>query len=150
MLMERLLWLSNVKPSTANSELVHRVLVKGDACRFLASLISHAEYPDPEDIDRWTVKGLAMTCLGNILENMDEQQCRDHVTEAMIDAVVAIKGNADVPLMQKRQAVFTLQRYTLATDRHGIQQYYREDTSNMDEGIMDAKLVNEWVMNNEI
>ncbi|KIO23661.1 hypothetical protein M407DRAFT_244698, partial [Tulasnella calospora MUT 4182] len=71
-----------------------------------------------------------MTCLGNILEKMDWMQLHDHITAEMIDIVVKIKVDGDSPMVQKGQAIFLLQRYTLVADRYGIEPYYREDISN--------------------
>ncbi|KAG8896869.1 hypothetical protein FRC01_011585, partial [Tulasnella sp. 417] len=53
------------------------------------------------------------------------------VSKEMIDAVVAIKKREDVPLVQKGQAIFTLQRYTLTANRWRIEPHYREDISSM-------------------
>lgn len=68
-----------------------------------------------------------MTCLGNIIEKMDESQLGEHVTKDMVDDVVAIKTNEEAPLAQRDQATFTLQRYKIVADRCGIEPYYRDD-----------------------
>ncbi|KAG8937689.1 hypothetical protein FRC00_002373 [Tulasnella sp. 408] len=79
-----------------------------------------------------------MTCLGNIIERMDEGQLCDCVQEEMVASIVAIKGNATVPLVQKGQAILLLQRYTLAADRVGVEPFYREETSNIAEEFRNA------------
>lgn len=127
-LVERLLWLSNppiIKPA------VHRALVNGGSCAFLAHILSYTGDLDPQDRGLWRAKGLAMTCLGNIVERMNHEQLRSRISKEMIDAVVAIKEDGDVPLVQRGQAIFMLQRYTLAADCYGVQPYYREDVSTM-------------------
>ncbi|KAG9019777.1 hypothetical protein FRB90_007920 [Tulasnella sp. 427] len=106
-IVERLLWLSNLKE---NAEEIHSALVKSDA-------------------GIWRAKGLTMTCLGNIVEEMDWVQLRDHATTEMIGIVVTIKHTEDAPLVQKGQAIFLLQRYTLVADRYGIDPHYRETIS---------------------
>ncbi|KAG9025416.1 hypothetical protein FS837_004939 [Tulasnella sp. UAMH 9824] len=132
-LVESLLWLSN---QTADAEIfgrVHRILVKGDACKFLGQVISSSNGDlDPEDRGLWRIKGLTMTCIGNIIERMGEEDLRDHVSKEVIDSVVAIKEKGVTPIVQKGQAIFMLQRYTLQADRWHVDPYYREDTSNMD------------------
>ncbi|KAG8922974.1 hypothetical protein FRC01_013382 [Tulasnella sp. 417] len=130
-LVERLLWLSNTKSPLEDSEQIHRALVMGGACGFLTYVLSHTGALDPQDRGLWRAKGLAMTCLGNLIERMGREECHKSITKEMINAVVATKEDEGVPLVQRGQAIFTLQRYTVAADRCGIQPYYREDTSNM-------------------
>ncbi|KAG8946763.1 hypothetical protein FRC04_011419 [Tulasnella sp. 424] len=124
-LLEPLLWLSNI-PS--DIKVAHRALVQSGACNFLAKIIP---YPVSltwkwEERDIWRAKGQAMTCLGNIIERMDESQLHEHVTKRMIDDVVAIKTNEEAPEAQRDQATFTLQRYQIVAGRCGIEPYYRE------------------------
>lgn len=108
-------------------EQAHRTLVVGGACGFLACVLQPRKWdPTTQDRGLWRAKGLAMTCLGNIIEMMDEEECREHVTKKMVESIVAIKQHGDVPLVQKGQAIFTLQRYTLVAECWGIQPYYRE------------------------
>ncbi|KAG8896216.1 hypothetical protein FRC00_006266 [Tulasnella sp. 408] len=130
-LLDPLLWLSNMPPTIKEA---HRALVDGDTCGFLLKIIY---YPMPliwtwQDRDVWRAKGQAITCLGNIIERMDESQMRDHVTKQMIDAVVAIKTNEEAPLSERIHAKFTLQRYTAAADRCGIEPYHREEVKPSD------------------
>ncbi|KAG8915709.1 hypothetical protein FRC00_001081 [Tulasnella sp. 408] len=134
-LVERLLWLSNVK---MNEEQIHLALIGGRAWELLARALKHTGSLDPDDRGLWRAKGLAMTCLGNIIERMDKEQLCDCVQEEMIACVVAIKEDATVPLVQKGQAIFLLQRYTLAADRLRVQPFHREDTSNMAEEYRNA------------
>ncbi|KAG8975948.1 hypothetical protein FRC05_004879 [Tulasnella sp. 425] len=122
-LVERLLWISNIR--MIEKEQAHRVLVDGGACEFLARALQGD--PTTQDRGLWRAKGLAMTCLGNIVEMMNEEQCREHVTKEMVESIVAIKEHGDVPLVQKGQAIFTLQRYTLVAERWAIQPYYHEN-----------------------
>lgn len=132
-LVESLLWLSNQNADADIFGQVHRILIKGDACTFLGQVISSSNGGlDPEDRGLWRVKGLAMTCIGNIIERMGEEEIHDHVPKDVIDSVVAIKENGTTPLVQKGQAIFMLQRYTLTADRWHVNPYYRENTSNMD------------------
>lgn len=74
-----------------------------------------------------------MTCLGNIIEGMDTEQLRDHITQEMIDAVVTIREDGDVPELPKGQAILLLKRYTWAANSRGIRPFYSEDTSNLAE-----------------
>lgn len=134
-LVERLLWLSNMKTM---EEQIHLALVDGGACEFLAYTLKYVRDLDPEDRGLWRVKGLAMTCLGNIVEKMNEQQLSNCIKKEMIDSVVAIKEDAVVPMVQKGQAIFLLQRYTVATDRFGIEPFHREDPSNVAKDFRNA------------
>ncbi|KIO17259.1 hypothetical protein M407DRAFT_225909 [Tulasnella calospora MUT 4182] len=138
-LVERLLWISNIKVILA--ERAHQALVDAGACGFLAHVISWQSDAAPQDRGIWRAKGLALTCLGNLVERMDARQCRTYITKEIIEAVVAIKEHGEVPLVQKGQAIFTLQRYTLTAERWSIQTYYREDT---------ASIAEEYRTNNEI
>ncbi|KAG8915706.1 hypothetical protein FRC00_001078 [Tulasnella sp. 408] len=129
-LVERLLWLSNVKKM---EEQIHRALVEGRACECLAHALTYTGGLDPDDRGLWRAKGLAMTCLGNIIERMNKEQFCNCIREEIIASVVAIKEDAAAPLVQKGQAILLLQRYTLAADRLGVQPSHREDTSNVAE-----------------
>ncbi|KAG8928096.1 hypothetical protein FRC01_006463 [Tulasnella sp. 417] len=126
----RLLGLSNMKMM---EEQIHLALVDGGACEFLAHILNYVGDLDPEDRGLWRAKGLAMTCLGNIVERMNKKQFCHCVNKDMIRTAVAIKDAAGVPLVQKGQAIFLLQRYTMKADRLGVEPYHREDTSNMAE-----------------
>lgn len=146
-LVERLLWLSNLPIIKYE---VHCAMFDGGACAFLARAISYTGELDPQDRGLWRAKGLAMTCLGNIIEMMNAEQLRNLISKEMIDAVVALKENENVPLVQKGQAIFMLKRYTLAADRCGIQPLYREDVSrtadeswSFDAGDMDPEAYDE-------
>ncbi|KIO18310.1 hypothetical protein M407DRAFT_32017 [Tulasnella calospora MUT 4182] len=139
-LVNRLLWLSNVETM---KDQIHRALVEGGACEFLTQTLNHrprdaSDASDAWDRGLWRAKGLAMTCLGNIVERMNKEQFCNYLKEEMIVSVVAIKEDAAVPLVQKGQAIFLLQRYTLAADRSGVQPFYRENTSNMTEEYRSA------------
>lgn len=127
-LVERLLWLSNIK--TIKSQ-IHRAIVKAGACAYLNNALSYTGDLDPQDRGLWRAKGLAVTCLGNLMEVMDEAQFREYVLKGMIDNVVAIKEDKRVPLVQKGQAIFTLQRYTHAAKRRGVHPYYEEAVSEL-------------------
>ncbi|KAG8900013.1 hypothetical protein FRC00_000127, partial [Tulasnella sp. 408] len=125
-LLDLLLWLSNMP---ANVVQAHRVLIDGYACRFLLSILTNInplEWLWPNRAD-WRAKGEAMTCFGNIIERMNETELRDHVPKAVIEAAVAMKENEEAPLTQRGQAIFMLQRYTVAADRCGVEPYYREE-----------------------
>ncbi|KAG8923768.1 hypothetical protein FRC01_012358 [Tulasnella sp. 417] len=111
--VERLLWLSNVKH---NTEEVHRALVQASSCSFLTRVLTYTGGLSPQDRGIWRARGLAMTCLGNILEKMDWVQLYDHITAEMIASVVKIKLDGDTPMVQRGQAIFLLQRYTLVAD----------------------------------
>ncbi|KAG8928097.1 hypothetical protein FRC01_006464 [Tulasnella sp. 417] len=129
-LVERLLWLSNAK---VMKEQTHRALVDGGGCEFLVQALHYRGVLSSDDRGLWRARGLAMTCLGNIIERMNKEQFSNRVKEDMIASVVAIKEDKEVPLVQKGQAIFLLQRYTLAADRLGLQPFHREDISNMAE-----------------
>ncbi|KIO29290.1 hypothetical protein M407DRAFT_6248 [Tulasnella calospora MUT 4182] len=139
-LVERLLWLSNI-PIIEDE--VHRTLVNGGVCGFLAYVLSHARVVDSQDRGLWRAKGLTMTCIGNIVERMNEKQLRDHITKELVESIVKVKGREDVPLVQKGQAIFTLQRYNLAAERLNVQPYYQEDMSGMAEefGHVDGRRI---------
>ncbi|KAG9042194.1 hypothetical protein FS837_011170 [Tulasnella sp. UAMH 9824] len=124
--LDLLLWLSNMP---ANILKAHRALIGGEACRFLGAIITDTRSPGWQWRDRaeWRAKGEAMTCLGNIIERMDESELRDHVPKTVLDAVVALKENEEAPLTQRGQAIFMLQRYTVAADRCGVEPHHRED-----------------------
>ncbi|KAG9048543.1 hypothetical protein FS837_012612 [Tulasnella sp. UAMH 9824] len=126
-------WPSSTKSSADTLAQIHRALVKGDACAFLAKVVSYSGNLDPQDRGLWRAKGLAMTCLGNIIERMDTEQLRDHITQEMIDAVVMIREDEDVPELPKGQAILLLKRYTWAANSRGIRPFYSEDTSNLAE-----------------
>ncbi|KAG8955176.1 hypothetical protein FRC04_009634 [Tulasnella sp. 424] len=125
-IVERLLWLSNLK---LNNEEIHRALVEAGSCAFLVNVLAYTGGLNPQDRGLWRAKGLAITCLGNILEEMDWIQLRDHITADMIDIILKIKGDGGTPMVQKGQAIFLLQRYVLVADRYGIEPYYREYSS---------------------
>lgn len=132
--VERLLWLSNIKH---NTEEVHHALLEAGSCNFLAHVLTYTGGLKPQDRGIWRAKGLAMTCLGNILEKMDWVQLHDHVTAEMIQIILKIKVGGDTPMVQKGQSIFLLQRYTLVADRYGIEPYYREDPSNTPTNVGD-------------
>ncbi|KAG9048545.1 hypothetical protein FS837_012614 [Tulasnella sp. UAMH 9824] len=122
-LVEHLLSLSNSKMM---GEQIHRALVDGSACEFLAHSLDYSGGLDASDRGLWRAKGLAMTCLGNLVERMDKEQFCNRIKKEMITRVIAIKEDGEVPLVQKGQAIFLLQRYTLAADRLGVQPFHRE------------------------
>lgn len=97
-------------------------MVKGNACGLLVHVLSHTGDWAPHDRDLWRAKGLAVTCLGNIVEQMSKRQLFDYLTGEMIDAVVPLKESEDAPLGQKGQAICTL-----AANRWAIQPHYREE-----------------------
>lgn len=128
-LLDPLLWLSNMPQHIVEA---HQALVQGGACNFLSSLIVLPVPPGSpiENRSLWRVKGEAMTCIGNIVERMDYKELCQHITRELIEAVVAIKESIATPLVQKGQAVFMLQRYTITADRFRITCYHREEASN--------------------
>ncbi|KAG9022166.1 hypothetical protein FS837_006566 [Tulasnella sp. UAMH 9824] len=130
-LLDPLLWLSNMPPTIKEA---HRALVDGGTCGFLLKIVNYPVSPVWvwQDRDVWRAKGQAITCLGNIIERMDETQMRGHITKEMIEAVVTIKTNDEAPLSERDHAKFTLQRYTTAADRCGIEPYYREEVQASD------------------
>ncbi|KAG8910059.1 hypothetical protein FRC00_008962, partial [Tulasnella sp. 408] len=93
--VERLLWLSNIKH---NTEEVHHALLEAGSCNFLAHVLTYTGGLKPQDRGIWRAKGLAMTCLGNILEKMDWVQLHDHVTAEMIQIILKIKVGGDTPM----------------------------------------------------
>lgn len=128
-LLDPLLWLSNMPQHIVEA---HQALVQGGACDFLASLIVLPIPPGSSTDNRslWRVKGEAMTCLGNIVERMDYKELSRYITRELIKTVVAIKESIATPLVQKGQAVFMLQRYTMTADRFRITCYHREEASS--------------------
>ncbi|KAG8922973.1 hypothetical protein FRC01_013381 [Tulasnella sp. 417] len=138
-LVERLLSLSNAK---VMKEQICHALSNGGACEFLARALHHTGVLSSDDRGLWRAKGLAMTCLGNIIERMNEEQFSSCIKEEMIALVVTIKEDGKVPLVQKGQAIFLLQRYTLAADRFGVRPFHREDTSNTAEEFQNVDLDN--------
>lgn len=96
-------------------EPIYRAMVNGGACGFLVRALSYTGGLAPQDRGLWRAKGLAVTCFGNIVERMNPRQLGKHITQEMIDAVEAFKEREDAPLVQKGQAIYTLQRYTKAT-----------------------------------
>ncbi|KAG8896217.1 hypothetical protein FRC00_006267 [Tulasnella sp. 408] len=126
LLLEPLLWLSNMP---RHIRIANNALVQGRACEELTKIIlcSVSATWKWSDRDAWRAKGRAMACLGNIIEKMDESQMRDHVTRVMIRSVLDIKVNAEAPLSERDHATFTLQRYTAAAARCGIEPYYGEE-----------------------
>ncbi|KAG8924065.1 hypothetical protein FRC00_005528 [Tulasnella sp. 408] len=109
-ILEPLLWLSNMRASIPEA---HRALVKGGACEFLAKIIldSPQETWLWQDRAIWRIKGEAITCLGNIIEKMDQSELRSHLREDIIKAIADIRDNTAAPLVQRDQAMFTLLRY---------------------------------------
>ncbi|KAG8928077.1 hypothetical protein FRC01_006483 [Tulasnella sp. 417] len=128
-LLDPLLWLSNMPQHIVEA---HQALVHGGVCKFLANLIVYPVPPGSpiENRSIWRAKGEAMTCLGNIVERMDHKELCQHITREVIEAVAAIKESIATPLVQKGQAVFMLQRYTITADRFRITCYHREEASN--------------------
>ncbi|KAG8942671.1 hypothetical protein FRC04_003572 [Tulasnella sp. 424] len=118
-MLEPLLWLSNMPSSIPEA---HRALVDGDACEFLAKIIldSPQETWSWQDRAIWRVKGEAITCLGNIIEKMDEMELRSRLREDVVKAIVEMRDNSEVPLAQRDQGTFTLIRYKAAACRCGV------------------------------
>ncbi|KAG9042802.1 hypothetical protein FS837_010374 [Tulasnella sp. UAMH 9824] len=112
----------------------HHALIGGDACRFLGSILTNTQLSEWTWRDRagWRAKGEAMTCLGNIIERMNETELREHVPKAVIEAAVAMKESEEAPLTQRGQAIFMLQRYTAAADRCGVEPYHREEAPTLE------------------
>lgn len=101
---------------------VHHALVEGGACEFLANVILNS-LPNTwmwEHRAAWRVKGEAITCLGNIIERMDELALRSRIKTEIVEAMVAIYNNVEYPLAERQHAEFTLKRYREAVDRYGI------------------------------
>ncbi|KAG8971937.1 hypothetical protein FRC05_010472 [Tulasnella sp. 425] len=123
--LDLLLWLSNARENATG---IHRALIGSDSCGFLQKIVASrvSSIWRWEERDVWRHKGLAMTCFGNIMENMDESELRGHVPREMIETAVAIKDDGEAPLAQRDQATFMLQRYTIAADRCGVEPYHRE------------------------
>lgn len=115
-ILEPLLWLSNMPTSIPEA---HSALVMGGACEFLAKIVldSPQETWSWKDRAIWRLKGEAITCLGNIIEKMDQSELRSHLREEIIKAIADIRDNTEAPLDQRDQATFTLLRYKAATDR---------------------------------
>lgn len=127
-LLEGLLWLSNKEATAA-----HSALIDGDACTYLTHALHYTWETNPGDRGIWRAKGLAMTCLGNAIEKMNREQLLNCIKKEMIASVVAIRDDPAVPLVQKGQAIFVLQRYTLAADRFGVQPFHRQDYETWDD-----------------
>ncbi|KAG9017470.1 hypothetical protein FRB90_001187 [Tulasnella sp. 427] len=131
-LLDPLLWLSNMPEHIV---VAHEALVQGGSCDFLANII-HRPLPQATPIENrfiWRAKGLAMTCLGNIIERMAHKELKNHIKRETIEAVVAIKGSCETPLVQRGQAIFMLQRYTIAADRTGVECHHREETQTFED-----------------
>ncbi|KAG8942672.1 hypothetical protein FRC04_003573 [Tulasnella sp. 424] len=108
-MLEPLLWLSNMPSSIPEA---HRALVDGDACEFLSKIIldSPQETWSWQDRAVWRVKGETITCLGNIIEKMDETELRSRLGEDVVKAIAEIRDNAEAPQAQRDQGTFTLIR----------------------------------------
>lgn len=119
-ILEPLLWLSNMPASIAEA---HHALVVGGACEFLAKIIldSPQETWLWEDRAIWRIKGEAITCLGNIIEKMDQTELRSRLSENTIKAIADIRDNTEAPLVQRDQATFTLRRYKAAAGRCDVE-----------------------------
>ncbi|KAG8928676.1 hypothetical protein FRC01_005565 [Tulasnella sp. 417] len=118
-ILEPLLWLSNMPPSVPEA---HRALVEGSACEFLAKIILDSPQESWSWKDRavWRVKGEAITCLGNIIERMDETELRAHLHEGTVKSIAEIRDNVEAPEAQREQAIFALQRYEATADRCAV------------------------------
>lgn len=77
----------------------------------------------------WKAKGLAMTCLANIVERMDREDLRRHVSKGLVASVVSIKKGRSTPPTQKGQAISLLQRYTQVANQCGVESFYKEAAS---------------------
>lgn len=117
--------LSNMPPSIPEA---HRALVDGDACKFLAKIVidSPQETWSWKDRAIWRVKGEAITCLGNIIEKMDEKELRSRLGEEVIKAIAHIRDNDEAPLAQRDQGTFTLRRYKAAADHCCVVPFCKE------------------------
>ncbi|KAG8912856.1 hypothetical protein FRC00_003616 [Tulasnella sp. 408] len=124
-MLEPLLWLSNMPVSNPKA---HRALVEGGACEFLVKVIldSPREVWSWEDRATWRVKGEAITCLGNIIEKMDQSTLRSHLREDIIKAIADIRDNVEAPLAQRDQATFTLLRYETAAGCYDVEPLCKE------------------------
>lgn len=118
---ERLLWLSNLEE---NADEIHCALVDAGTCAFLVQVPSYTGGLDPHDRGICRIKGLAMPCAGNILKKIDGAQLRYRVPPEMIGIVATIKDNLGATTVQRGQAIFLLQRYTLVADKYGIVWHY--------------------------
>ncbi|KAG9041787.1 hypothetical protein FS837_011739 [Tulasnella sp. UAMH 9824] len=124
-ILEPLLWLSNMPTSIPEA---HRALVMGGACEFLAKIIldSLQETWLWQDRAIWRIKGEAITCLGNIIEKMDQTELRSRLNEDAIKAIAVIRDNTEAPLVQRDQATFTLRRYKAAAGRCDVEPLFKE------------------------
>ncbi|KIO23660.1 hypothetical protein M407DRAFT_214165 [Tulasnella calospora MUT 4182] len=122
--IESLLWLSNTRRHFWKISLA---LIQGGACEYLAQILS---YDDPKSRSHrtfWRSKGLAMTCLGNIMERMDREELGCHVGKRVIASAVGIRDDCDAPTVQKGQAIFMLQRYSIVANQCGMVPLYEKD-----------------------
>ncbi|KAG8928143.1 hypothetical protein FRC01_006406 [Tulasnella sp. 417] len=124
-ILEPLLWLSNMSTSVPEA---HRALVTGGACAFLAKIVIDSPQDTWSWKDRaiWRVKGEATTCLGNIIEKMDQAEVRSRLNEGIIKAIADIRDNKEAPLMQRDQAAFTLRRYKAAAGHCDVEPLCKE------------------------
>ncbi|KAG8944929.1 hypothetical protein FRC00_010356 [Tulasnella sp. 408] len=107
-----------------------RALIRGGACEYLAQVLSCDNPNGGSEGALWKAKGLALTCLSNIIERMEREDLRRHVTRGLIASVVSIKKGRNTPTTQKSQAVSLLQRYTQVANQCGVEPFYREAASS--------------------
>ncbi|KAG9017467.1 hypothetical protein FRB90_001184 [Tulasnella sp. 427] len=141
--LEPLLWLSNMHIEIPEA---HRALVEGGACRFLCKVIATPVSSDWKWSEReiWRAKGEAMTCYGNMIEQMDKSELLAHVTSETIQGIVAVKTSEAAPLAQRGQALYTLQRYMEVAEKNDVIPYYKEEivrTSNPREERITVSLI---------
>lgn len=108
-----LLSLSNTRRHSRKTSVA---LIQGGTCEYLAQILSCDDPGSRSHRTFWRAKGLAMTCLGNIMERMDREELRRHVAKGVIESAVSIKDDHDTPMVEKGQATFMLQRYNLAAN----------------------------------
>lgn len=106
----------------------HCALVMGGACEFLAKIILDSPQETWLWRDRaiWRIKGEAITCLGNIIEKMDQPELRSHLREDIVKTIADIRDNTEAPLVQRDQAMFTLVRYKAAAGCRNVEPLCKE------------------------
>ncbi|KAG9049984.1 hypothetical protein FS837_008334, partial [Tulasnella sp. UAMH 9824] len=70
-----------------HSRKTSHALIRGGTCEYLARVLSCDNPNGGSEGALWKAKGLAMTCLSNIIERMDREDLRRHISKGLIASV---------------------------------------------------------------
>lgn len=123
-LLNTVLWMSLMDPAFAPGR---RILIDARVSQFLGQILRFQKRgQDFRFVSR--TKGDSMKCLGNLVEAMEATDLKQQMTQEIVQALVDIRDDSEMPTTERGQAVFAIGIYFKRVKSLGVTPVLSEES----------------------